>query len=66
MKTADVLIIGGGIIGCSIALELSRAQVRVTLLERDRVGCEASGEAAGMLAPQAEALAPGPFLDLCL
>ncbi|MGH7386855.1 MAG: glycine oxidase ThiO [Candidatus Methylomirabilales bacterium] len=66
MKTADVLIIGGGIIGCSIALELTRARVRVLLLERDRIGCEASGEAAGMLAPQAEGLSPGPFLDLCL
>jgi glycine oxidase len=66
MKTADVLIIGGGIIGCSIALELARARVRVLLLERDRIGCEASGEAAGYLAPQAEGVAPGPFLDLCL
>jgi glycine oxidase len=66
MKTADVLIIGGGIIGCSIALELARARVRVLLLERDRVGCEASGEAAGYLAPQAEGVTPGPFLDLCL
>jgi glycine oxidase len=66
MKTADILIIGGGIIGCSIAYELSREQVRVLLLERDRIGGEASGEAAGMLAPQAEALPRGPFLDLCL
>jgi len=66
MKTADVLIIGGGIIGCSIALELTRTRVRVLILERDRIGCEASGEAAGMLAPQAEGLSPGPFLDLCL
>lgn len=66
MKTADVLIIGGGIIGCSIALELARARVQVLLLEKDRIGCEASGEAAGMLAPQAEGLSPGPFLDLCL
>jgi glycine oxidase len=66
MKTADVLIIGGGIIGCSIALELARTRVRVLLLERDRIGCEASGEAAGYLAPQAEGVAPGPFLDLCL
>ncbi|MFQ5960693.1 MAG: glycine oxidase ThiO [Candidatus Methylomirabilales bacterium] len=66
MKTADVLIIGGGVIGCSIAVELSRAGFRVLLCERDRIGCEASGEAAGMLAPQAEGLPPGPFLDLCL
>lgn len=66
MTTADVLIIGGGIIGCSIAAELSRAHVRVLVLERDRIGCEASGEAAGMLAPQAEGIPPGPFLDHCL
>jgi len=66
MKTADTLIIGGGIIGCSIAVELARAGARVLLLERDRIGCEASGEAAGMLAPQAEGVVPGPFLDLCL
>ena len=66
MKTADVLIIGGGIIGCAIAVELARARVKILVLERDRIGCEASGEAAGMLAPQAEGLSPGPFLDLCL
>jgi glycine oxidase len=66
MKTADVLIIGGGIIGCSIAVELSLAGIGVILLERDHIGCEASGDAAGMLAPQAEGVPPGPFLDLCL
>jgi glycine oxidase len=64
--TRDMIIVGGGVIGCSIALKLARAGLKVTLIERGRVGCEASRAAAGMLSPQAEASEPGPFLDLCL
>ena len=30
----DIIIIGGGIIGCAVARELCRYQVNVTLLER--------------------------------
>ncbi|MBI3002867.1 MAG: FAD-dependent oxidoreductase [candidate division NC10 bacterium] len=59
-KTTDVAIIGGGVIGCAAAYALSAAGVRVVLLERGQVACEASGEAAGMLAPRAEAPAAGP------
>src|SRR5947207_14425470 len=64
--TRDVIIVGGGVIGCSIALNLAREGLKVTLIERGRTGCEASRAAAGMLSPQAEAAEPGPFLDLCL
>jgi glycine oxidase len=64
--TKDVIIVGGGVIGCSIALRLARAGLKVTIIERGRVGCEASRAAAGMLSPQAEASEPGPFLNLCL
>jgi glycine oxidase len=63
-KTTDVAIIGGGVIGCAAAYALAAAGLRVLLLERDRIACEASGEAAGMLAPQAEASEAGPFLAL--
>ena len=66
IKTTDVAIIGGGVIGCATAYALATAGLRVLLLERDRIACEASGEAAGMLAPQAEASAAGPFLALGL
>jgi glycine oxidase len=62
----DVIIVGGGVIGCAIALRLAREGLQVTLTERGRTGCEASRAAAGMLSPQAEASEPGPFLDLCL
>ena len=53
---ADVIIIGGGVIGLSIARALALRGVRdVLLIERHSLGAEASSAAAGMLAPQAEA-----------
>jgi glycine oxidase len=58
------LVIGGGILGCAIARELAGAGCRVLLLERGRVGGEASSAAAGILCPQAEATAPSPLVDL--
>lgn len=47
MKSADVLIIGGGIAGCSTAVHLSRRRKSVILLERDVAGGQASGVNAG-------------------
>jgi glycine oxidase len=47
-RTTDVLIIGGGVIGCAIAYYLSKSGVGVTVLERDTVGAQASGAAAGI------------------
>ena len=61
-----VLIVGGGIIGSSIAWRLAREGVAVTVLERARLGQEASWAAAGLIAPQAEAQGSGAFFDLCL
>ena len=63
---ADVAIVGGGVIGCAVAYYLAVAGARVTLLERDGLAGEASGAAAGILAPLAESGGPGPFLDLAL
>jgi len=62
----DVIIVGGGVIGCSIAWRLAQAGLKVTVFERGRVGCEASRAAAGMLSPQGESQTAGPFFDLCL
>ena len=63
---SDVLIIGGGVIGLSIARELHKNGVRrITLIEKGVVGQESSWAAAGMLAPAAEADEGGPFFEMC-
>lgn len=43
----DVLVVGGGIIGCSLAYYLAREGVATVLLERDELNREASGTNAG-------------------
>lgn len=62
----DVLVVGAGAIGCSIAYYCASAGMRVQVLERDRIGSGASGAAAGMLAPQVEAHQPDAFFDFGL
>ena len=62
----DVVVIGGGVVGCSIAYHLSRAGRSVLLVERDHLASGASGVAAGMLAPQVEADQDDPFFELTL
>ncbi|MFN2511604.1 MAG: glycine oxidase ThiO [Pyrinomonadaceae bacterium] len=65
--TADVLVIGGGVIGLTIARAVAlRGVSNVLLIERARPGAEASSAAAGMLAPQAEADEADEFFNLCL
>ena len=66
MRAADVVVVGGGLIGCAVAFELARRGARAVVLERGAVGGEASGAAAGMVAPQAECERPGPLLALGL
>ncbi|MBK7394334.1 MAG: glycine oxidase ThiO [Chloracidobacterium sp.] len=61
----EILIIGGGVIGLSIARELHKSGVkRITVLEKGRCGEESSWAAAGMLGPQAEANEGGAFFDM--
>jgi glycine oxidase len=62
----EVLVVGAGVVGCAVAWRLQQAGVRCTVLERSIPGAEASSAAGGILAPQAEADGPGPFLELCL
>jgi gamma-glutamylputrescine oxidase len=45
--TADVCVVGGGIAGCSTALELAERGYKVVLLEGQRIGWGASGRSGG-------------------
>jgi glycine oxidase len=65
-QTQDVLIIGGGIIGLSLAQELALQNLTVTVLERGQMGQEASSAGAGILAPRAEMEEAGPLAQLLL
>jgi glycine oxidase len=51
VNTFDVAIVGGGVIGVSIAFELAADNLRVVVLDRQQPGQEASWAAAGMLSP---------------
>ncbi|ERN54833.1 glycine oxidase ThiO [Alkalihalophilus marmarensis] len=65
--THRVIVLGGGVIGLASALELSRKGHDVTVLEKVRCGGQASGAAAGMLAPYSEiGEDPDDFFRLCL
>src|SRR5438445_7385802 len=66
METPDILIIGGGIIGCSLARELARVCNNVVVIDRGRIGCGASSAAAGLLAPTISTSDAGALIDLCL
>ena len=51
-KTFDTLVVGGGIIGLTVARRLALDGLKVTLLERGACGREASWAGAGVLAPR--------------
>lgn len=58
---ADVIVIGGGIAGCTTAYYLAADGVDVTLLEQFELNTRASGSNAGSLHAQIQ---PEPFLEL--
>ncbi|TYO72668.1 glycine oxidase ThiO [Rossellomorea marisflavi] len=49
-----IIIVGGGVIGLSIAFELMKKGCNVTLLEKGKLAGKASGAAAGMLGVHTE------------
>ncbi len=64
--TSEILIIGGGVIGLSVARELHKQGARgIAVIERGACGLEASWAAGGMLGPQAETDEAGIFFDVC-
>src|SRR5271155_4045778 len=64
MKSFDAAIVGGGLIGAAIALELARAGLRVGLFDAGEPGREASWAGAGILSPAPENTAMLPLVEL--
>ena len=63
---ADVIVVGGGIIGCAVARELAARGARVRLFEARTVAAGATQASAGILAPYIEGHERGPLFDLTL
>ena len=64
-RSVDAVIIGGGVIGLTVARALAQRGVRdVCVIDRTSLGTEASFAAGGILAPQAEANARDEFFEL--
>src|SRR5579872_1823900 len=62
----DAIVSGGGIIGSSIAWRLAQQRLRVLLIDRGRLGGEASSAGAGMLAPGGEVEGHSAWNDLAV
>ncbi|MEP6918278.1 MAG: FAD-dependent oxidoreductase, partial [Acidobacteriota bacterium] len=60
----DVVVIGAGIIGCSVGRELARRGARVAILDSRFAGAGATRASAGVLAPYIEAPDAGPLHEL--
>lgn len=64
MPGPDVIVIGGGIIGCAVARELAMRGARVKIFEARALGAGATQASAGVLAPYIEAHDRGPLFQL--
>ena len=57
-SSTDVVVVGGGVIGCAVAYELAKRSVAVTLLDKSLPG-RATSASAGGLWPVGEAVGLG-------
>ena len=64
MKPVDVVVVGGGVIGLSIAYALAVEGVNSTVLDRGEMGKGASWAGAGMIPPHTERLNKNPTVEL--
>lgn len=64
-RTAGIIIVGGGVIGLSVARELAHRGVSdIVVCDKGELGKEASWAAGGILAPQIEADSADDFFKL--
>src|SRR5499425_1454005 len=65
-SSADVVIVGGGIVGMTAAYYLAKAGVPSVVVERDAIGSHASGFAYGGLSPLSGFGIPGPQAEIAM
>ena len=64
LESTDVVVIGAGVVGCSVAWYLAREGVKVTLLEREAIGSGASAHATGSLSLLGAEFSPGASFQI--
>jgi glycine/D-amino acid oxidase-like deaminating enzyme len=64
LSDADVAVIGGGVIGCSVAYYLAKKGAKVTIIERAAIGSGASSVNSGVISMATKK--PGAALDLAM
>ncbi len=63
-RTSDVIVIGGGIIGCAVAYEVASRGAAVTVVDGRGIGRGATRASAGILSPHIEGHDRGVLLDI--
>src|SRR6059036_2434994 len=63
-RPSDIIVVGAGIVGCSVAYELARRGASVEIVDERPVGMGATQASAGVLAPYIETREGHPLLDL--
>src|SRR5256885_13650683 len=58
--SADAVVVGGGVVGCSIAYHLARRGAAVVVLERETIGSQSTGRCAGGGGADVSSPADGP------
>jgi glycine oxidase len=64
MSAVDVVIVGGGVIGLSVAYRLAREDLALVVFDRRELGREASWAGAGLLPANTERLRTSPTVEL--
>ncbi|NQW24660.1 MAG: FAD-dependent oxidoreductase [SAR202 cluster bacterium] len=64
--TVDVVVVGAGVVGASVAYYLAREGIKVSLLEREAIGSGSSAHATGFISLLGTEFAPGPSFQFGL